>query len=208
MPRRTLSRSMTLDEFDTGYWYALALKRFAKELGIGGSSWMRKDELEAAIRSHLVTGKHAPVEARRVPAGVPKDVERGLRLDLPIRRYTNDARDQDVHRNPGAQALAGAQAAIRRTVSPEPLARAANERRARRSPTGISCASTSGCAGRRSASTAPRTAGTTSTSLLTFCAANRCFPHRGHPRVARTEAPGNCRSLYAAWKKATEGMSR
>ena len=83
---------MTLDEFDTGYWYAVALKRFAKDLGIGASSRMRKDELEAAIRSYLVSGKFAPVETRRVPAGVPKDVERGLRLDLPIRRYTNDAR--------------------------------------------------------------------------------------------------------------------
>jgi hypothetical protein len=83
---------MTLEEFDTGYWYALALKRFAKRLGIASSSRMRKDELETAIRSYLVTGKYAPVETRRIPAGVPKDGERGLRLDLPIRRYTNDAR--------------------------------------------------------------------------------------------------------------------
>ena len=83
---------MTVDEFDTGYWYALALKRFAKALGIGASARMRKDELEAAIRSYLVTGKYPRVEPRRVLRGIPKDVERGLRLDLPIRRYTNDAR--------------------------------------------------------------------------------------------------------------------
>ena len=76
---------MTLDEFDTGYWYALELKRSAKDLGASVSSRMRKDELEAAIRLYLVTGRHPPVETRRIPVGVPKDVERGLRLNLPIR---------------------------------------------------------------------------------------------------------------------------
>ena len=41
--RRRLSRSIALAEFDTGYWYAVDLKRFAKELGIGESSGLRKD---------------------------------------------------------------------------------------------------------------------------------------------------------------------
>ena len=90
--RRRLSRSITLAEFDTGYWYAVDLKRFAKELGIAESSRLRKDELEVAIKSYLATGTYAPARTRKISAAVPKDVDRGLRLDLPIRRYTNDAR--------------------------------------------------------------------------------------------------------------------
>lgn len=91
MSKRNLSRSMTLADFDTGYWYAVELRRFAKQLGIPESSRMRKDELEATVRSYLRTGRYAAVPTRRIPAAVPKDVERGLHLDLPVRRYTNDA---------------------------------------------------------------------------------------------------------------------
>jgi hypothetical protein len=88
--RPKLSRTMTLDEFDAGYWYATALRRFATQLGIAESSRMRKNELEAAIKSYLTTGRYARLQRPRVSIGVAPDVDRGLRLDLPVRRYTNN----------------------------------------------------------------------------------------------------------------------
>lgn len=58
MTRKTkLSPSMTLSEFENGYWYAAQLKDFGEAIGIPSSGKLRKDELERAIRSFLVTGK-------------------------------------------------------------------------------------------------------------------------------------------------------
>lgn len=82
---------MTITQFDHGYWYATELKHFAKRVGIRSPSRLRKDELERVVRVFLQTGAIAqPTRSRRsVPRG--KDVERGLRLDLPVVSYTNDA---------------------------------------------------------------------------------------------------------------------
>src|SRR5258708_24213638 len=54
--RKQLSRSMSLTEFDNGYWYAAELKEFAKEIGIAHAGSLRKDELELAIKLFLKTG--------------------------------------------------------------------------------------------------------------------------------------------------------
>lgn len=89
--RSPLKESMTLAEFDNGYWYATELKAFAHALAIPSSSRLRKDELERAIRSFLRTGR-ARIEVRAGPQAGIRDVERGLRLDLPVVRYTNDSR--------------------------------------------------------------------------------------------------------------------
>ena len=85
-----LSASMTVKEFDHGYWYATELKAFAKEIGIPAAGALRKDEIEHAIKTFLRTGATPPARPRAT-AALTKDVERGLRLDLPIVRYTNDA---------------------------------------------------------------------------------------------------------------------
>ena len=90
---RKLSRSMSLTQFDHGYWYATELKRFAAELGIPSVARLRKDELERAIRQFLRSGKTeapAPKPAQSDVRSRPRDVDLGLRLDRRIIRYTND----------------------------------------------------------------------------------------------------------------------
>jgi len=85
-----LSRSMTVTQFDNGYWYATDLKRFAKELGVVPVSALRKDELERLVRTFLRTGAILQPGRARVSPSTARDVERGLRLDLRVIRYTND----------------------------------------------------------------------------------------------------------------------
>lgn len=81
---------MTPAQFDNGYWYATELKDFAKRIGIRSTSKLRKDEIERAVKMFLKSGKIAePNRTRRSPTG-PKDVDRGLRLDLRVVVYTND----------------------------------------------------------------------------------------------------------------------
>ena len=92
MSRKTkLSASMTVTQFDHGYWYATELKHFAKGLGIPSASTLRKDELEGAIRVFLRTGAIAQPSTRKRSAPTVRDVERGLHLDLRVVGYRNDA---------------------------------------------------------------------------------------------------------------------
>ncbi len=90
MPKRKLTRTITETEFDHGYWYATELRSFAIELGIPAASRLRKDELEAAVKTFIRTGR-PPTNAARAPTtGGASDLERGLALDLPVRRYTSN----------------------------------------------------------------------------------------------------------------------
>lgn len=88
--RMKLSSSMTLRQFENGYWYAIQLKEFGEAIGIPSASKLRKDELEKAIRSFLVTGKARNPTRRNLSSSGPKDVEKGLRLELEVVRFTND----------------------------------------------------------------------------------------------------------------------
>ncbi|MEP6820138.1 MAG: SAP domain-containing protein [bacterium] len=81
---------MTVTQFDNGYWYATEIKEFAKSIGIPSANKLRKDELERAIKLFLDTGKLKSPTKRSVSASGKKDVERGLRLDLPVVVYTNE----------------------------------------------------------------------------------------------------------------------
>jgi hypothetical protein len=85
-----LTASMTEAAFDKGYWYAVELREFAVKLGIPSASKLRKDQLEAAIKQILRTGKNTflanPKQARRGP----RDVDRGLKLDLAVVHYTSN----------------------------------------------------------------------------------------------------------------------
>jgi SAP domain-containing new25 len=94
-PKAKLSTSMTLTQFDNGYWYATELKEFADAIGIPSAAKLRKDELEKAIKLYLTTGKVRNPTKRRPSASGVKDVELGLRLDLPVVRYTNDKETKD-----------------------------------------------------------------------------------------------------------------
>ena len=88
--KKKLSPTMTLTEFANGYWYATQLKEFGKTIGIPSAGKLRKDELEKAIRTFLVTGKARNPASRNLSDSGIKDVERGLKLDLEVVRFTND----------------------------------------------------------------------------------------------------------------------
>jgi hypothetical protein len=83
-----LSPTMTLRDFENGYWYLQQLKNFAERIGVPAAKKLRKDELEKAIVTFLRTGQAAlPTERSLRRIGV-KDVDRGLNLKLRIEHYT------------------------------------------------------------------------------------------------------------------------
>jgi len=86
----TLAPTITLREFENGYWYLHQLKAFADRVGIPSAGKLRKDELEKAIVAFLRTGKAAlPTKRLLYKTGV-KDLERGLSLNLRIENYTSN----------------------------------------------------------------------------------------------------------------------
>jgi hypothetical protein len=90
-----LSKSMTEEQFDNGYWYAVEVKAFAVELGISSVAKLRKDELEALIKHFLRTGKIKSPSRKNLSTSEVKDVEKGLKLELPVVRYNNDKETKD-----------------------------------------------------------------------------------------------------------------
>src|SRR6266536_5817164 len=95
MPKPKLSKSMTVRQFDNGYWYALEIKTFADEIGIPTASKLRKDELEELIKHFLRTGHIRNPTRKTLSRSGVRDVERGLSLKLPVVNYTNDAETKD-----------------------------------------------------------------------------------------------------------------
>jgi hypothetical protein len=90
-----LSESTTETQFDHGYWYATELKDFATRIGVPSASKLRKDELEKVIR-HFIRHREVKTFAKRplVKAG-GRDLDRGLRLDLPVVNYTSNRETKD-----------------------------------------------------------------------------------------------------------------
>jgi hypothetical protein len=85
-----LSLGMSLRAFDNGYWYAAELREFAMNVRIPFASKLRKDQLETAIKN-LLFADGAKVETISVtPKQGPRDVDRGLHLDLPVIHYTSN----------------------------------------------------------------------------------------------------------------------
>jgi len=91
----TLSPTMTLRDFENGYWYLDQLKNFAESIGIPAARKLRKDELEKAIVAFLRTGKAALPTKRSLRRTGVKDVERGLSLKLRIEHYTSNRETKD-----------------------------------------------------------------------------------------------------------------
>lgn len=90
-----LSPTMTLRDFENGYWYLDQLKTFAERIGVPAAKKLRKDELEKAIVTFLRTGRaKLPTERSLRKTGV-KDVERGLNLKLRIENYTSNRVTKD-----------------------------------------------------------------------------------------------------------------
>jgi hypothetical protein len=90
-----LSPTMTVGEFERGYWYLDQLKNFAERIGIPAAKKLRKDELEQAIVAFLRTGNaRLPTNRLLRKTGV-KDVERGLHMKLRIENYTSNRETKD-----------------------------------------------------------------------------------------------------------------
>jgi hypothetical protein len=90
-----LSPTMTLRDFENGYWYLEQLKNFAERIGIPAARKLRKDELEKAIVAFLRTGNVALPTKRSLRKTGVKDVERGLTLKLRIEHYTSNRETKD-----------------------------------------------------------------------------------------------------------------
>ncbi|HEX3912491.1 MAG TPA: hypothetical protein VHW71_03195 [Steroidobacteraceae bacterium] len=82
-----LSSTMTLRDFENGYWYLEQLKNFAERIGIPAAKKLRKHELEKAVVAFLRTGEIALPTKRLLRKAGMKDVERGLNLKLRIENY-------------------------------------------------------------------------------------------------------------------------
>ena len=85
-----LSPTMTLRDFENGYWDLDQLKDFAHRIGIPAANKLRKDELEKAIATFLRTGKAASPTRRSLRKTGVKDLERGLSMKLRIQNYTSN----------------------------------------------------------------------------------------------------------------------
>jgi hypothetical protein len=96
-PKKTgsLSASMTEAEFDNGYWYAVELKSFAEKLGLRVAGRLRKDELEQTIKHFLRKGEVKTFAGRALTKRGPRDLDLGLRLDLPVVHYTSNRETKD-----------------------------------------------------------------------------------------------------------------
>jgi hypothetical protein len=90
-----LAPTMTVRDFENGYWYLAQLKRFGERIGIPAAKKLRKDELEKAIVAFLSTGNAASPPKRLVRKVGIKDVERGLNLNLRIDHYTSNRATKD-----------------------------------------------------------------------------------------------------------------
>src|SRR5215467_15977120 len=90
-----LSATMTVRDFENGYWYLDQLKNFAERIGIPAANNLLKDEHERAIVAFLRTGNAALPTKRSLRKTGVKDVERGLNLKLRIENYTSNRETKD-----------------------------------------------------------------------------------------------------------------
>jgi hypothetical protein len=90
-----LSPTMTVREFENGYWYLDYLRDFAIQIGIPEARRLRKDELERAIVTFLRTGSAKLPTKRALRKTGAKDIERGLSLNLQIEHYTSNRETKD-----------------------------------------------------------------------------------------------------------------
>lgn len=90
-----LSPTMTLREFENGYWYLDDLRDFATQIGIPEATRLRKDEIERAVVTFLRTGTLILPTKRALRKTGVKDLERGLSLNLRIEHYTSNRETKD-----------------------------------------------------------------------------------------------------------------
>src|SRR5262245_14957772 len=102
-----LSTSITETEFDNGYWYAVDLKKFAEEIGVPSASRLRKDELEQAVKHFFRTGETRNFANRAMTKSGRRDIDVGLRLDLPVVHYTSNRQTKDFIEREAAKLVPG-----------------------------------------------------------------------------------------------------
>jgi hypothetical protein len=90
-----LSPTMTLREFENGYWYLDDLRDFGSQIGVPETTRLRKDEIERAIVAFLRTGTVKLPTKRALRKTGAKDLERGLSLKLRIEHYTSNRETKD-----------------------------------------------------------------------------------------------------------------
>ena len=90
-----LSPTMTLRQFENGYWYVDDLRDFAKQIGIPEATRLRKDEIERAIVAFLRNGTVNLPTKRSLRKTGAKDVARGLSMNLRIGHYTSNRETKD-----------------------------------------------------------------------------------------------------------------
>jgi hypothetical protein len=90
-----LSPTMTVREFENGYWYVDELRDFGTRIGIPEAARLRKDELERAMLAFLLTGAIKLPTKRALRKTGMKDLERGLTLSLRIEHYTSNRQTKD-----------------------------------------------------------------------------------------------------------------
>ncbi len=86
---------MSVEEFDSGYWYATEIKGFAKKLGIPRYTVLRKDELEKVIKHFLKTGQVKSPTKRSLSKNGDRDSDRQLTMKTPVINYTNNRETKD-----------------------------------------------------------------------------------------------------------------
>jgi SAP domain-containing new25 len=92
---RRLAPTMTLREFENGYWYLDDLRDFARQIGIPETTKLRKDEIERAVVAFLRTGTVNLPTKRALRKTGTKDLEHGLGLNLRIEHYTSNRETKD-----------------------------------------------------------------------------------------------------------------
>jgi SAP domain-containing new25 len=108
-----LSPTMTLREFENGYWYLDQLSDFGRQIGIPEAAKLRKDVLERAILTFLRTGTARLPTSRALPKRGGKDLDCDLSLNLRIERYTSNRETKDFiiqqakRRAPGVREKSG-----------------------------------------------------------------------------------------------------
>jgi hypothetical protein len=96
MPKKSrLSKSISEEQFDNGYWYAVEIKAFADEIGIPFASKLRKDELETLIKHFLRTGEVKSSTRTNLSKPGVRDIEKGLNLKLSVVSYVSNKETKD-----------------------------------------------------------------------------------------------------------------
>lgn len=108
MARRIeLTKTITEREFENGYWYATELRAFAVKIGVPSANKLRKDELEKALTHFIRTGESKSLVTRGLTKSGTRDVDKGLRLDLPVVHYTSNRATKDFIAREAAKLVPG-----------------------------------------------------------------------------------------------------